>query len=78
MASEFQKAIDGVAGDMTEKDRSDMKSLLERYKDIFVDKTGKLGFTSIREHHIRVKEDAVPFAARPYRCGPQHKKIIDD
>ena len=56
--------------------QSKFKGLKERYKDIFLVGPSDIGVTDLAEMTIETHEDALPYAARPYKLPLQHQDFL--
>ena len=52
------------------------EQLKERYKDTFSIGPSDIGITDLSEMTIDTKEDAIPYAARPYKLALQHQDFL--
>lgn len=59
---------------LNEKQRTDLKEILELYKALFSPRPGK---TNLLEHDIELTTDQ-PFRTRLRRISPRHEKILED
>ena len=56
--------------------QKEFKNLKEEYKDIFSMGPSDIGITDLSEMTIDTKEDAIPYAARPYKLALQHQDFL--
>ena len=56
--------------------QKEFENLKEEYKDIFSAGLSDIGITNLSEMMIDTKEDAVPYAARPYKLALQHQDLL--
>ena len=56
--------------------QKEFENLKEEYKDIFSTGPSDIGITDLSEMTIDTKEDAVPYAARPYKLALQHQDFL--
>ena len=56
--------------------QKEFKNLKEEYKDIFSTGPLDIGITDLSEMTIDTKEDAIPYAARPYKLALQHQDFL--
>ena len=52
------------------------EQLKEKYKNIFSIDPSDIGITDLSEMTIDTKEDAIPYAARPYKLVLQHQDFL--
>ena len=52
------------------------EQLKEKYKDIFSIGPSDIGINNLSEMTIDTKEDAIPYAARPYKLALQHQDFL--
>ena len=55
---------------------NELLCLLWDYSDVFLKKGDKLGWTDLLEFEIKLKKNARPFKASPYRSNPKLRKEI--
>ena len=56
--------------------QKDFENLKDEYKDIFLMGPSDIGITDLSEMTIDTKEDAIPYAARPYKLALQHQDFL--
>ena len=56
--------------------QKEFENLKEEYKDIFSTGPLDIGITDLSDMTIDTKEDALPYAARPYKLALQHKDFL--
>ena len=56
--------------------QKEFENLKEEYKDIFSVGPSDIGNTDLSEMTIDTMEDAVPYAARPYKLALQHQDFL--
>ena len=56
--------------------QNEFKNLKEEYKDIFSTGPLDIGITDLSEITIDTKEDAIPYAVRPYKLALQHQDFL--
>ena len=56
--------------------QKEFENLKEEYKDIFLAGPSDIGITDLSKMMIDTKEDAVPYAARPYKLALQHQDFL--
>ena len=61
---------------LTQDLQSKFKELKEHYKDIFSVGPSDIGVTDLAEMTIETCEDALPYAARPYKLALQHQDFL--
>ena len=73
---EFSDLFDLSNSTFNSEQIDELLSLLWDYSDVFLKKGDKLGCTDVLEFEIKLKEDARPFKASPYRTNPKLRKEI--
>ena len=73
---EFSDLFDLSNSTFNSEQIDELLSLLWDYSDVFLKKGDKLGCTDVLEFEIKLKEDARPFKASPYRSNPKLRKEI--
>ena len=56
--------------------QKEFENLKEEYKDIFSTGPSDISITDLSEMMIDTKEDAIPYAARPYKLALQHQDFL--
>ena len=56
--------------------QEEFENLKDEYKDIFLMGPSDIGITDLSEMTIDTKEDAIPYAARPYKLALQHQDFL--
>ena len=56
--------------------QEEFENLKEEYKDIFSTGPLDIGITDLSEMTIDTKEDAIPYAVRPYKLALQHQDFL--
>ena len=56
--------------------QKEFENLKDKYKDIFSTGPSDIGITDLSEMTIDTKEDAIPYAARPYKLALQHQDFL--
>ena len=56
--------------------QKEFENLKEEYKDIFSTGPSDIGITDLSEMMIDTREDAIPYAARPYKLALQHQDFL--
>ena len=56
--------------------QKEFENLKEEYKDIFSMGPLDISITDLSEMTIDTKEDAIPYAARPYKLALQHQDFL--
>ena len=56
--------------------QKEFEDLKEEYKDIFSTGPSDIGTTNLSKMTIDTKEDAIPYAARPYKLALQHQDFL--
>jgi hypothetical protein len=70
---ELTEVMDSKASQLTVKQATKLKAVVQRFAGVFADKPGcAVGF----EYSIRLKPDARPVAQHPYRLSPIHKQLL--
>lgn len=72
----FMKQFDLQETSLTAEQVKELSKLLWEYNDIFAQPGQKLGCTDLVEFNIRLRPDAKPIRARPYRSNPKIRKEI--
>ena len=72
----FKSLFDLSTSAFSDDQREQLMNLLWEYEDVFAQPGKPLGRTDVMEFHIDLKEDAVPFKARPYRSNPRVREEI--
>lgn len=75
-SEEFRAMFDLSKSTFNEQQRDTLMHLLWEYKDIFAGLGNSLGKTDVMQFEIELKDDAVPFKARPYRSNPNVRSEI--
>ena len=75
-SDEFKAMFDLSKSTFDEQQRNTLMQLLWEYKDIFAGLGNSLGKTDVMQFEIELKDDAVPFKARPYRSNPHVRSEI--
>ena len=79
---QFKAMFDLSKSTFTNEQRDTLRKLLWEYNDIFAGLGNSLGKTDVMQFEIELKDDAVPFKARPYRSNPtvraEIKKQVQD
>ena len=73
---EFRSQFDLSRSVFTTEQRRKLYDLLWEYNDIFSRQDAKLGKTDLLQFEIELKDDAVPFKARPYRSNPHVRQEV--
>ena len=61
---------------LTEAQHQAFEDLKMKYSDIFSTGPSDIGITDLAEMTIDTKEDAIPYAARPYKLALQHQEFL--
>ena len=56
--------------------QKEFENLKEEYRDIFLMGPSDIGITDLSEMTIDTKEDAIPYAVRPYKLALQHQDFL--
>ena len=56
--------------------QKEFENLKDEYKDIFSTGLSDIGITDLSEMMIDTKEDAIPYAVRPYKLALQHQDFL--
>ena len=56
--------------------QEEFENLKDEYKDIFLMGPSDISITDLSEMTIDTKEDAIPYAARPYKLALQHQDFL--
>ena len=56
--------------------QKEFENLKEEYKDIFLTGPLDIGITDLSEMMIDTREDAIPYAVRPYKLVLQHQDFL--
>ena len=73
---DFKGMFDLSKSTFSDTEKETLMSLLWNYQDIFAAPGSTLGCTDLMQFEMELKEDAVPFKARPYRSNPLVRKEI--
>ena len=73
---EFGKQFN-ISDNLTENQRAELRQCLYDNRDLFVTpENPNLGFTTVVEHKINLKHNAVPKHQKPYRLPPYKREIL--
>ena len=70
--------IDLSHANITNAEKVELRTMLQKNADVFVEKDGKLGHTDLVYHTIRTLPTQPPLRQRAYRAGHHAKQIIED
>ena len=73
---DFKTLFDLSKSTFSQDEKEQLMVLLWQFKDIFARPGEQLGCTDLMKFHIDLKEDAIPFKARPYRSNPRIREEI--
>ena len=73
---DFCKLFDLSESTFSDKEKQELLCLLWNFSDIFLKHGDKLKCTDVLEFEIKLKDDAQPFKACPYRSNPKLRKEI--
>lgn len=62
---------------LSEEQQHELKQMLYSYKDVFIEHAGKLGYTDIIKHQIKIPYNVKPIKSRPYKANPNVRVEID-
>ena len=62
--------------DLTDQQLHDLRSILWKHRDAFVDKSGRLGYCDLIKHRIELEPNARPVSRPPYRVSPEKRNEI--
>ena len=74
--AEFKNKFDLTKSTFNSEQQEKLFHLLWQYEDVFSRSNQILGKTDVLQFEIELKEDAVPFKARPYRSNPHVRQEI--
>ena len=73
---DFTAMFDTEKSSLNKEEKEELMKLLWEYEDIFARKGRKLGCTDVLKFKIKLRPDAKPLKARPYRSNPKVRKEI--
>lgn len=74
----FSPSVDIEDTTLGEQQREEVQKLCNRYRDVFVGPSGKLGLTQLLKHRIELKEGAKPIHKMPHRQSPMMREAMND
>ena len=71
-------AVDLSMSQLDSSQKSELKDLIHKYRDVFTTKEGDLGRTNVIRHEIKLTGNHAPIKCRPYRVGYKQRQIINE
>ena len=69
--------VDLTNSDLSDKQKETVKSLLNRFSDVFAVDLSEIGCTNLLTYDIRLKPNTKPIRRRPYKTGWKQREIIE-